>query len=508
MVNTPEPFDIQRYFKIGQRRKWYIIIPFTLSVAISFGVYTYLPKVYRATTVMWFQGAKVAEGYVKGIYPAGDESTLKDVMTARVDTISQEILSTRLESVIKEFNLYPDIRDKLPMEDIAGMMKKNIEVKVELKQNIFSISFEGTKPETVLKVTNKLASMFIEENLKSREIVAGATVDFISKELQKAEWNVKKGEEAVRRLKEKHMGQLPELLGTNLGILQRLEQQLKTASDNLIAAEERIVLLESQIAQLTVRSRGSLTQGEDVRSEQGREDASVELLNTLKRDLANAEFKYTETHPDVVALRRKIASLELRLKKQEGEREKRIKEVKERKEEILEASPLLDPATEKLFTQYKGQLKAAQSEASRLKEEMGSLKEQMARYQKRIEETPMTEQAMAQLNRDNERLRSYYQSLVDKKYQSQLAANLELKRQGEQIRIFEPARLPNRPYKPDPIEVLAIGALLGLAIGSGLVWFRESADRSFYEVSEVETYLKLPVLATILNLNEEEKKAA
>jgi uncharacterized protein involved in exopolysaccharide biosynthesis len=139
---------------------------------------------------------------------------------------------------------------------------------------------------------------------------------------------------------------------------------------------------------------------------------------------------------------------------------------------------------------------------------MGSLKEQIARYQKRIEETPMTEQAMAQLNRDNERLKSYYQSLVDKKYQSQLAANLELKRQGEQIRIFEPARLPNRPYKPDPIEVLAIGALLGLAIGSGLVWFRESADRSFYEVSEVETYLKLPVLATILNLNEEEKKAA
>jgi capsular polysaccharide biosynthesis protein len=53
-----------------------------------------------------------------------------------------------------------------------------------------------------------------------------------------------------------------------------------------------------------------------------------------------------------------------------------------------------------------------------------------------------------------------------------------------------------------------MGALMGLGIGLGLTWFRESMDRSFYEVSDVETYLKLPVVATLLNLNEEEKKAA
>jgi capsular polysaccharide biosynthesis protein len=89
-----------------------------------------------------------------------------------------------------------------------------------------------------------------------------------------------------------------------------------------------------------------------------------------------------------------------------------------------------------------------------------------------------------------------------------MAENLERKQQGEQFIILDPARLPEKPFKPDRNRLLAMGTVFGLAIGLGLAWFRESMDRSFYEVSDLETYLELPVLATLLNLNEEEKKAA
>jgi capsular polysaccharide biosynthesis protein len=97
---------------------------------------------------------------------------------------------------------------------------------------------------------------------------------------------------------------------------------------------------------------------------------------------------------------------------------------------------------------------------------------------------------------------------VDKKYQSQMAENLERKQQGEQFMVLDPARLPEKPFKPNLNSLLALGAMLGLAIGLGLAWALESMDRSFYEVSDLETYLGLPVLATVLNLKEEEKKAA
>jgi len=518
MSNTGKFFDIRSYFKMGLRRKWYILVPFTLSVVISFGVYKYLPKAYRASTVILVQAQRVPESYVR--------PTLTEPAAERLSTISQEILSrSRLERVIKEFNLYPDLLNKLHMEEIVEMMKTKIEVRVQ-RQNAFSVAFEGTDPETVMKVTNQLASMFIEENLKFRESRVGGTADFIIKELQAAESNLKKREDTVRRFREKNMGQLPQQLEANLRILERLQQQFKTTSDNLSSAEDRIVLLQNQIEQVmdrqsgrgfsstTLSGRRGLTQGEGIRLEPGQEQSLGAQLNALRRDLANAVSKYTESHPDVVDLKRKIAALEPRVKKQEEEREKRLRELRERQEEATAEStpqvpsPLIDPGSERLVTQYKTQFKEAQLEAKRLKEEVGSIKEQIAFYQKRIEETPKREQEMVQINRDYDLLKLYYQSLVDKKYQSQLAENLERKQQGEQFRILDPARVPEEPFKPNRNSLLAMGAFFGLAIGLGLAWFRESMDRSFYEVSDLEAYLDLPVLATILNLNEEEKKAA
>jgi capsular polysaccharide biosynthesis protein len=97
---------------------------------------------------------------------------------------------------------------------------------------------------------------------------------------------------------------------------------------------------------------------------------------------------------------------------------------------------------------------------------------------------------------------------MDKKIQSQMAENLERKQQGEQFKILDPARLPEKPIKPDRNKILLIGCVIGLAAGLGLVWFRESMDRSFHTVSDIEGYLEIPVLATIPNLKEEEKKAA
>jgi polysaccharide chain length determinant protein (PEP-CTERM system associated) len=510
MINTGKFFDIQSYFKMGLRRKWYIIIPFTLSLIISFGVYKNMPKVYKATTVILVQAQKVPESYVR--------PTLTESVADRLTTISQEILSrTRLERVINEFNLYPNNLSKSHMEEIVDMMRTKIEVKVP-RQNAFSISFVGTEPRTVMQVTNKLASLFIEENLKLRESRAEGTSEFIGKELQTMESNLKKKEDMVRRFKEKNMGQLPGQLEANLRILERLQQQFKTTSDNLKAAEDRSVVLQNQVELLMDRQseRGassttlpavkSLTQGENIRLERGPEESIVAQLNALKRDLANAQSKYKESYPDVVDLKRKIASLELRAKKQEEERQRRLRELRERQEKA--PSPLVDSATERLTTQYEVQLKETQEEAGRLKEEIRNLKEQIALYQRRIEETPKREQEMVDLNRDYDMIKIYYQSLVDKKYQSQMAENLERKQQGEQFRILDPARLPEKPFEPNRDRVLAVGAVLGLAIGLALAWGRESMDRSFYEVSDLETYLDLPVLATILNLKEEEKKAA
>ena len=513
MINTEKVLNFGNYMRIGLRRKWYIIIPFILCVIISFGIYKNLPKEYRASTVILVRAQKVPESYVR--------ATIVEPATDRLNTISQEILSrTRLERIIKEFNLYPDMVDKLHMEEIVDMMKTKIEVKVQ-RQSAFSISFEGREPETVMKVTNKLALMFIEENLKLRESRVEGTSQFISRELQAVESSLKKKDEMFRRYKEKNLGQLPQQLEANLRLFDRLQEQYRTTSENLRAAEDRMVFLQSQIEQKVDeqfgRKRSSATSSAKrslAQREFGLEDPSVTQLNALKRNLADAETKYTGSHPDVADLRRKIADLLSKVKRQEEERERRLKDLKERPEEMVTdrnldvLSPELDRATEGLIFQYKAQLTDTGAEVRRFKGELVSLKEEIASYQKRIEETPKREQEMVNLTRDYDLLKGQFQSLMDKKYQSQMAENLERKQQSEQFTVLDPARLPGKPFKPNLTGLLAMGALFGLGIGLGLTLFRESMDRSFYEVSDVETYLKLPVVATLLNLNEEEKKAA
>jgi polysaccharide chain length determinant protein (PEP-CTERM system associated) len=510
MPTTEKPFNIYDYLEIGLRRKWYIIIPLTLCVLVSFGVYKYLPKVYRATTLILVQPQRVPESYV--------QTTITDSVAGRLSTIGQEILSrTRLEKVIQEFNLYSDMRKALSLEEVVENMRKAIEVKVQTNpqndrtQNSFSISFEGEDPKTVMMVTNKLASLFIEENLKVRESQAEGTAEFLSKELVEMDERLKQKENLIRNFKERSMGQLPQQLDANLRTLERLQQQLQTASENLRAAEDRNMLLQNQIEQLKMRGQLSVSHrdpgsGTEELARQGiPEDPLIAQLNNLKRELASAQSKYKDTHPDVIDLKKKIANLEVKVKKlfesQEADRAGTGMS-----EESLSGFTL-DPNTARLIAQHTEQYNSAKLEAKRLKEEIKNLKEQIGIYQKRIEDTPKREQEIALLTRDYDLLKTNYQSLMEKKIQAQMAENLERKQQGEQFKILDPARIPEKPVKPDRKKILLMGVAIGLVAGLGLVWFRESMDQSFHAISDLEEYLGIPVIATIPNLIEERKAA-
>jgi uncharacterized protein involved in exopolysaccharide biosynthesis len=302
------------------------------------------------------------------------------------------------------------------------------------------------------------------------------------------------------------MGQLPQQLDANLRILERLQQQIKTTNESLRAAEDRRIVIQNQIELLRKREPAQIirvgSQG-DINIDRG-EDPLITQLGNLKRDLATAQSKYKETHPDVVDLKKRIADLEPKVKDL-IEKTGQAREGKIAEQNV--PPPILDPETQRLLAQYNEQYNAAGLEAKRLREEEKELKQQLAFYQRRIEDTPRREQELILLTRDYDLLKTNYQSLLEKKMQAEMAENLERKQQGEQFKILDPARLPEKPIKPDRNKILLVGAVLGLAVGLGLTWFRESMDQSFHTVSEVENYLELPVIATIPNLNEERKAA-
>jgi polysaccharide chain length determinant protein (PEP-CTERM system associated) len=502
---------IKFYIDMALRRKWYIIISLAISIVASYGYYKYLPKIYRATTMILVQPQAISQDYVR--------TTITTSVSDQLSTISQEILSrTRLEKVIQTFNLYPELKQKVAMEEVVEAMKKSIEVNLQSRlysdraQNTFSISYEGKEPRTVMLVTNQLASLFIEEHLKVREQQAESTSIFLSKELSEVEKQLVRKEAEMKSFRERNMGKLPQQLDANLRILERLQQQLQTLATSIKSAEDRSLILQNQIEQLkksavvqVPRPAGgghTLTVvGEEIPAGRTPEDPIVTQWNQLKRDLTAARAKYTESHPDVVDLKRKIANLE-----------PAAKEILEKQKALMEArraaranEPVVtnDPATDRLIAQYHDQYTAALLEAERLRGEEKKLKEEIVSYKKRIEDTPKLEQELSLLNRDSDLLKTTYQSLKDKKIQSQMAENLEKKQQGEQFKILDPARYPEKPVKPDRDRILIMGAFIGLAAGLGLAWFRDTLDQSFHSEEELETDLGLPILATLPNMKEE-----
>ena len=140
---------------------------------------------------------------------------------------------------------------------------------------------------------------------------------------------------------------------------------------------------------------------------------------------------------------------------------------------------------------------AADLELQRLREEEGKVKAQMGQYRERIENTPIREQAMANLTRDYQNTKESYQRLLQKSQDAQQAENLERRQKGEQFKIIDPARVPEKPIKPNMPKVLLIGFFLGIASGFGLAFFREQLDHSFRDAEDLEATFRFKVLANI-----------
>ena len=331
------------------------------------------------------------------------------------------------------------------------------------------------------------------------------------------EARLKREEQSIRRFKEQHAGKLPEQLNANLRILERVQQQLQTTANSIRATEDRSMLIQNQIelfkrqgsVQIAREARrGSATNQEVSAGDRASEDLIITQLNSLKTDLTIARSKYKENHPDVIDLKKRIANLESRVMKLLEGKEARVKvQGADITEEDL-PFPIPIKENERLLAQYKEQYNDALSEAKRLRQEEKNLKEEIAIYQKRIEATPKLEQELSLLTRDYEFLKTSYQSLLDKRTQAQMAENLERKQQRDQFKVVDPARLPEKPIRPDSKKVLLIGAMAGMLLGLGLAWFRESSDQSVRTVAELEEVMKLPVLAILPNLKEERRGAA
>lgn len=517
MINPAKAYTIEEYIEILRRRIWYIIIPFIL-IAAGASAYAYLtPRQYKASTLVLVSPQRIPEAFV--------QATVTSKVEERLQSIAQEVLSrTRLEQIIGELKLYQKEQKTLSREEIVALMQKDIKIELPTKKEeskgYFTISYIGRDPNVVTTVANRLASQFIEENLKIRELQAVGTTEFLGIELAASKAKLDELESAVTQYKRRFMGELPEQRDSNIKILEQLQNQLQRVGESLRAAQDRKLFLQKQMTdmELFVGLQGSPGYEKAGRSSSGvssylQEEMapppSTEMVpgpatgkkgyyesqrEALTRLLEQLRTKYTENHPDVIRTKKYLADLETKEDEKVTEEIKGAKEGKETKAYDVKKDPR--------YRELNNQLVLTDMEIMRLREDERNIIGQIGKYRTRIEQTPAREQDMAALMREHQSMKETHERLLQKSQSAQQAENLERRQKGEQFRIIDPARVPEKPFSPDIPKILLIGLLAGIGGGFGLAFFREQMDRSFHDSGDVELALGLKVLATIPRIEE------
>ena len=121
----------------------------------------------------------------------------------------------------------------------------------------------------------------------------------------------------------------------------------------------------------------------------------------------------------------------------------------------------------------------------------------IAGYQAKVNAAPTRESELIELTRDYETIQGIYTSLLEKREASKLAANVERQQIGEQFKILDPARVPERPFSPNRLRIIAMGAALGLGLGLAVIGLLEYRDSTFKTEDDIQRVLQLPVLAMV-----------
>lgn len=481
-------YDVASITQALLRHKWLLLLPL---VAGGLGSYVYarqLPDLFQSETTILVVPQSVPEIYVR--------STVTTRIEDRLRTITQQILSrTRLEQIVGEFDLYPEERRSLPMEDVVALMRDEVELEVT-RSDSFRLAFVYRDPEVAMKVTNRLATLFVEENVKDREILAEGTNKFLEAQLDDARTRLLEQEKRIESYRLQHSGELPSQLQTNLQIIQSTQQQIQALLEAVSRDRDRHSAVERSIADLSIGGPrvdpAPTTSAAEPLSERS---ATVQHEAAAAR-LAELETRLTPAHPDIVRLRRQVADLA-------------AKAAAEQAAETVRASS--DTPAPRPTAAMSASERARLSQIAALRTERDALSRQIAQrmkeeeelrrvlngYQSRVEMVPTREAEMISLTRDYDTVQSSYRALLAKKEDSQIAANLERQQSGEQFKVIDPARVPEAPFSPNRPLIQLLGIVVGISLGLGLAAFLEVRDRTIHSGADVLQVFDLPLLAVV-----------
>jgi polysaccharide chain length determinant protein (PEP-CTERM system associated) len=491
---TPEAL-----LRILWRRKWVLVLPLVLIATVTAVVAHRLPNRYRSETLVLIVPQQIPESYV--------QPTVSARLEDRLASLNQQILNrTRLEQIIREFNLYAGERRTAIMEDVVDRMRtRDIAVQTTGSADrrgrsapTFRISYTGADPRTAMRVTERLASLFIEESLRDRATLAEGTNQFLDAQLVDARNRLVEQEKRLEAYREKHAGELPSQLNSNLQAMQSLQMQQQALGQSIGQDRDRQLMLDRLVAEAEAMAAAPPAGAGSNGPADETSLTAAQRLEIRRAELRDFELRMKPGHPDLERAKRTVAELEQQVDAEALQQP--LSPGGDRGRPVVTATSRPELQRQARISEMVAERDALPRRIAQKEQDLTRMREMLGAYQSRIAAVPARETELVELTRDYETLRVSYTNLLAKSENARMSANLERRQIGEQFRVLEPARLPERPISPNRMQINTMGAFGGLVVGMGLVLLLEYRDRSMRTEADVRAALGLPVLAVIRTL--------
>ncbi|MZR29715.1 lipopolysaccharide biosynthesis protein [Sneathiella litorea] len=474
------PINIERILSAAKRRFLFFLIPFVAVLAASVAVILILPPLYTSFGTILVETQQISTDLI--------ESTVNSDPDQRIRMIEQRVMTREnLLRIIDKYNVYGNDRQYMTVSELVFRMQEEIGIEVITSSLggsrrgdttiAFMVAFNHENPQIATDVANELVTLFLSENVRTRTERASEATAFLSDEADKVRRLLTQVESEIVAYKQKYKDALPEHLGLRQSMLERSEGEIRDLRRDLRALEEDKRYLQIELTS----ARSGITASGGEQSELARN------LSTLKDNLVESSTRLTDSHPNIIALKKRIAAMEKQVE------EESTAALAAASQEQTAASGVYNPVVEKLQIR----ISATDDKIAETRRQISATTQKIADLEAIILEIPQVERGLTGLDRTYSDLLDKLNSLESKQAQAQLSQNLEEEKKAERFVLLEPPIVPTEPVSPDRKKILGIGGFLAFALGVACVFLIELIDRRIHSASELEAVLKHPPIVSI-----------
>ncbi|MBM4197423.1 MAG: chain length-determining protein [Gammaproteobacteria bacterium] len=466
--------DIARGIAWGcWRFRWYACAAaWVVAIAGTFLVLR-MPDVHRASARVYVDTQSTLRPLLQGL--AVNTDVMSDVSLMEMAVMSRP----NLERLARETDLDIEAKDPAAFEAMINRLQASIELRKE-GASIIGITYEDNDPRQALAVVTGLLNSFIEGSLGENRSDASAAQRFLLQKLKEYAARLNEAEANLAEFKRKNVGQMP---GDGLDYYSRMQD----AQARLEAIEASLRIARNRRAELLRQIEGEepvfglVGEGAKPGGPTGSQDGRIAQLEA---ELAELRLKYTDTHPDIVQIKRTIEALQA-----------------ERSATRLPAvtssraySPLdLNPVYQKM----KIELSATEVEVVQLQSEYSDQAAIVSGLRRRVDTIPAIEAELKRLTRDYDVTKNQYDELLQRVESARLSEDAEQSKDDVTFRVFDPPTVPalpigpNRPLLLTGVLVLAFAAAIGVALALNVT------QPVFYLGSELQRRFAIQVIGTV-----------